>query len=299
MTDLSTAPAARERLAPAKINLALHVTGRRDDGYHLLDMLVAFAGHGDLIRVAAAEADGFTVGGRFGAGVPRDGGNLVLRARDALRAHAGRDLPPVAIHLDKRLPVAAGVGGGSSDAAATLLALNDFWGLGLEVETLAALGLPLGADLPMCLHGAADGAPLTARGIGEALSPARGLPALPLLLVNDGTAVSTPEVFRALTRRDNPALPAPRPGDVAALCAQLKSARNDLLPAALGLAPQIAAKLALLDAQGPLHTQMSGSGATCFAIFEDDVAANRAADAIAALRPDWFVLATRTAPSRG
>ncbi len=131
------------RLAPAKINLALHVTGRRGDGYHLLDMLVAFASHGDLIRVTGADADGFSVGGRFAASVPPDGGNLVLKARDALRALDGRDLPPVAIHLEKNLPVASGIGGGSSDAAATLLALDRFWDLGLGFGQLAALGLTL------------------------------------------------------------------------------------------------------------------------------------------------------------
>jgi 4-diphosphocytidyl-2-C-methyl-D-erythritol kinase len=164
------------RLAPAKINLALHVTGRRDDGYHLLDMLVAFARFGDTITVADAPEDQFTVNGPFAVSVPLDGGNLVLKARDALRAHAGGNLPPVAIHLEKNLPIASGIGGGSSDAAATLLALDTLWGLNCDFDTLAALGLALGADLPMCLHGAAHGTPLTARGIGEDLAPVTGHP---------------------------------------------------------------------------------------------------------------------------
>ncbi len=134
---------------------------------------------------------------------PRRAGNLVLKARDALRQHGGPDLSPVAIHLEKNLPIASGIGGGSSDAAATLLALNTLWQLDLDFEMLAAIGLSLGADLPMCLHGAAHGTPLIARGIGEELNDVSGIAALPMLLVNDGTALATPDVFRALTRREN------------------------------------------------------------------------------------------------
>lgn len=301
MNIVPETPRTISRLAPAKINLALHVTGRREDGYHLLDMLVAFAAHGDTIRVEAAETDRFTVSGRFCAGIPLDGGNLVLKARDALRAHCGTGLPPVAIHLEKNLPVASGIGGGSSDAAATLLALAEFWNLTPGFDELGTLGLTLGADLPMCLHGGAHGTPLAARGIGEALTPAGGLPALPMLLVNDGTAIATPDVFRALKNRDNPPL-APLPAQsaqagIAALCGWLAETRNDLLPAALALAPHIARKLETLRATGALHAQMSGSGATCFAIFPDDETAARAAAAIRDRNPGWFVTATRTSAS--
>ncbi|MBJ6132205.1 4-(cytidine 5'-diphospho)-2-C-methyl-D-erythritol kinase [Ochrobactrum sp. Q0168] len=285
------------RLAPAKINLALHVTGRRDDGYHLLDMLVVFARFGDTITVADAPEDRFTVSGPFAAAVPLDGGNLVLKARDALRAHSGCDLPPVAIHLEKSLPIASGIGGGSSDAAATLLALNALWNLQLDFDTLAALGLTLGADLPMCLHGAAHGTPLTARGIGEELAPVTGLPALPLLLVNDGTALATPDVFRALDKRDNPALMPPDQSELSALGHYLSTTRNDLLSPALSLAPQIGDTLALLRGCDALYAQMSGSGATCFAIFADDASLQTAAARIRAQKPDWFVIATRTAAS--
>ena len=163
-----------EWLAPAKINLALHVTGQRADGYHLLDMLVVFACDGDRIIVSPADHDSFTVSGRFAAAVPTDERNLVIRARDALRAQAPGTATPVAIHLEKNLPIAAGIGGGSSDAAATMLALNAYWQLGLSFDTLLAIGLTLGADLPMCLHGAARGTPVLARGIGEAIQT--GLP---------------------------------------------------------------------------------------------------------------------------
>lgn len=285
------------RLAPAKINLALHVTGRRDDGYHLLDMLVVFAAHGDRISIQASDHDRFTVSGPFAKTIPLDASNLVLKARDALRAHSGHTLPPIAIHLEKSLPIASGIGGGSSDAAATLLALVDFWQLEADFDTLAEIGLTLGADLPMCLHGAAFGTPLAVRGIGEALTLVH-LPSLPLLLVNDGTALSTPCVFGALKNRDNaPLAPAPD-ADRTTLCQWLASTRNDLLPAALTIAPQIAQNLDLLRENDALYAQMSGSGATCFGIFADDDKAARAAAAIHTRHPDWFVMQTRTTASK-
>lgn len=283
--------------APAKINLALHVTGRRDDGYHLLDMLVVFANFGDRITVRESDEDNFTIDGRFAEGIPLDSGNLVIKARDALRAHTGRKLSPIAIHLEKNLPVASGIGGGSSDAAATLLALNEIWRLGLDHNTLAEFGLKLGADLPMCLHGAAYGAPLVARGIGEQLTEAPQMPSLSMLLVNDGTAIATPDVFRALTKRDNAPLPAPAHSNVENICAYLGSTRNDLLPAALSIAPHINVKLDLLRASGALFAQMSGSGATCFAIFKDQQRADAAASHILTQKPDWFVVSSHTAPS--
>lgn len=159
------------------------------------------------------------------------------KARNALRDHVQRALPPVAIHLEKNLPIASGIGGGSSDAAATLLALDALWRLDLGFEQLAKMGLGLGADLPMCLHGASKGTPLAARGIGEDLTPVTGLPALPMLLVNDGTAMATPDVFRALDKRDHPALRLTSHADIGHLCAYLHTTRNDLLPPALKLAP--------------------------------------------------------------
>jgi len=291
-------PGSVTRLAPAKINLALHVTGRRDDGYHLLDMLVVFARFGDSVRVEFAEKDSFTVSGPFAKGIPLDGGNLVLKAREILREHAQRAVPPVAIHLEKNLPIASGIGGGSSDAAATLLALDALWGLDLGFDQFAMMGLALGADLPMCLHGASKGTPLAARGIGEDLTPVAEFPALPMLLVNDGTAVATPDVFRALDKRDHPALNLASHADIAPLCAYLQTTRNDLLAPALKLAPRISDKLEMLHASGALYAQMSGSGATCYAIFEDMAATEQAAARLSAERPDWFVIATQSVPSR-
>ncbi|WP_420959732.1 4-(cytidine 5'-diphospho)-2-C-methyl-D-erythritol kinase [Brucella sp. IR073] len=282
-------------LAPAKINLALHVTGRRDDGYHLLESLVAFAAYGDRIDVSPAFADRFTVSGPFAQGIPVDTGNLVLKARDALKERFAGQTSPVAIHLTKNLPIASGIGGGSSDAAATLAALNMLWNLGLDLPALCGIGLKLGADLPMCLHGQQIGSPLIARGIGEALTSLPRLPSLPIVLINDGTGISTPDVFRALTCRDNPPLPSPAdfPG-IEAVCAYLRQTRNDLYPAALALSPALGGVLSLLRETGARFAQMSGSGATCFGIFPDNTAAERAAVHIKERHPDWFVVATQT-----
>jgi len=282
-------------LAPAKINLALHVTGRRDDGYHLLESLVAFAGFGDRIDVSPAQEDRFTVMGPFAQAVPTDAANLVLRARDALRARFAAKALPVEIVLEKRLPIASGIGGGSSDAAAALIALNRLWGLGLDMEALCEIGLTLGADLPMCLHGQQAGLPLLARGIGEALHPVSRFPSLPIVLANDGTGLSTPRVFQALARRDNPPLPSPPAfSTIEAVCAYLRQTRNDLYAASLTFAPALAGLLDLFAQAGARFAQMSGSGATCFAVFHDHAAAAQAAAFLRETHPHWFVVATET-----
>lgn len=285
------------RFAPAKINLALHVTGRREDGYHLLDMLVAFGDVGDFIHISISENDHFHVSGPFSKAVPLDGRNLMLKARDRLKDTVNRELPPVSIHLEKNLPIASGIGGGSSDAAATLLALNDLWGLNLSFNEVAALGLSLGADLPMCLHGANFGTPLIARGVGEKLHTISGMPTLPLVLINDGTALSTPQVFAAINKRDNPPLPAPKIDSFDCLRSYLPTTRNDLLQPALSLAPNIAQKLELLRSYDAIFAQMSGSGATCFAVFSDQKSAVQAAREIRSAHPDWFITATQTGAS--
>lgn len=281
-------PPAIPRFAPAKINLALHVTGQREDGYHLLDSLVAFAAHGDGIAVSPAEADTFTVSGAHASELPLDGGNLVLKARDALRTIAGPSTSPVAIHLDKALPVASGVGGGSSDAAATLLALRDIWSLAINDAELARLGLTLGADLPMCL--AARSARI--RGIGETVEPVM-LPPLAAVLANPGVAVSTPAVFAHLTTRENAPLPdLPEGTDRAIWLDWLRTTRNDLQPPAMTLAPEIGATLDALDAAGAEFTRMSGSGATCFGLFVDAAQANDAAARLTRAYPGWYVQPT-------
>ncbi|WP_378943976.1 4-(cytidine 5'-diphospho)-2-C-methyl-D-erythritol kinase [Mesorhizobium sp. ANAO-SY3R2] len=276
-------------LAPAKINLALHVTGRRADGYHLLESLVVFAEFGDRIAVSSAARDSFLVEGRFARDVPLTNDNLVLRARDMLRAaYPAHPTSPVSIALEKNLPVASGIGGGSSDAAATLRALVRLWRIPVDVVTLARLALPLGADLPMCVAAR----PLVARGIGEQLEPVERLPALPIVLVNPGVPVETPSVFRALASRDNPPL-APL-SDTTAVRDWLTATRNDLEPPAISIEPLVGDALAALRGAGASFVRMSGSGATCFGIFDDSATAARAAEAIAGERPRWFSTATRT-----
>ncbi len=282
-------------LAPAKINLALHVTGRRDDGYHLLDSLVVFTRFGDRISTQAADEDRFEVAGRFASDLPLDGGNLVLRARDALRAHCGAQrTPPVAISLEKNLPVASGIGGGSSDAAATLRSLSRLWSLDLEQSELARIGGQLGADLPMCLVAK----PLVARGIGDELSMIAGFPSLGLVLVNPGVAVETPKVFAALDNAWNDRLPQlPAPFDFHSLRNWLEISRNDLAAPAQALEPAINAALAALRKADAGFGRMSGSGATCFGLYETGNVAKRAAAEIRKRHPHWFVAATRSIPS--
>lgn len=284
------------RNAPAKVNLALCVTGRREDGYHLIDSLVVFAGEGDLIQAEVAKADSFIVTGPFSKDLRADAPsvNLCERARDGMRAMAlatGRAAPGVALHLTKNLPVASGLGGGSADAAATLGVLGQLWGFAPAPEALQGLALSLGADVPMCLAGT----PLRARGIGEILEPLGGFPPAWLVIVNPGVALSTPQVFGALERRDNPPLhPFPVLADAHALARWLASARNDLEPAALTLVPEIAVCLDSLNGAGALISRMSGSGASCYGLFANAQQAEQAAAAIRKLHPDWFVAAMAT-----
>ena len=262
--------------APAKINLALHVTGRRADGYHLLDSLVCFVACGDTVEATPAAETRLTLEGPMAAGLAAEPDNLVLRA--------ARLMPGVAaLRLTKRLPLASGIGGGSADAAATLRALARLHGLPLPGPE-AVLGL--GADVPVCLAGQ----PCRMTGIGETLTPV-ALPPAHLVLVNPGLACPTPEVFRALARRDNPPLPdIPAFADAADLARWLSATRNDLEPPALTLRPGIAAPLAALrGTPGCLLARMSGSGATCFGLYASDAEAQAAARSLA--RPGWWVAA--------
>ncbi|PDS77791.1 4-(cytidine 5'-diphospho)-2-C-methyl-D-erythritol kinase [Rhizobium sp. L43] len=278
--------------ARAKINLALHVTGRRADGYHLLDMLVTFADCGDRLGFLPSQADTFTLSGRFGETLAGDGGtNLVLRARDLLREAVGALAFPVHIHLQKNLPIASGIGGGSADAAATLRGLMRLWGMSLPVEALGNLSLKLGADVPMCL----ESRPLIARGIGEKIEAVPDLPAFAMVLANPLKGVSTPEVFRRLATKNNPALNlASNLAGTADWLAAIGIARNDLEPPARELVPEISAISAMLQARGALLTRMSGSGATCFGIFATMAAAQEAVTALHGERPDWYFQATET-----
>ncbi|WP_099999836.1 4-(cytidine 5'-diphospho)-2-C-methyl-D-erythritol kinase [Phyllobacterium zundukense] len=278
-------------IAPAKINLALHVTGRRSDGYHLLDSLVVFAHFGDKLSVKRASADSFEMSGPFGRHLPDDGSNLVLKARDALRQYFPEQATPVAIHLEKYLPIASGIGGGSSDAAATLRALTALWGIEAEPAQLAEIGLLLGADVPMCLHGQ----PLVARGIGEDIERLGSFPHLPMVLANNGVSISTPQVFAALERRDNPPLPAmPALSSVDDVCVYLAETDNHLFSATEKLTPAIGDTMKALQNTAPRLVRMSGSGGTCFAIYDSDSEAETAAATLKQSKPDWFVVATHS-----
>jgi 4-diphosphocytidyl-2-C-methyl-D-erythritol kinase len=290
MSGAASAPVAV--LARAKVNLYLHVLGRRLDGYHLLDSLVVFADVGDRIEVAAAEGLRLDIDGPFATEVPGGDDNLVLRAARALAQAVGRPTA-AAIRLTKSLPVAAGIGGGSADAAATLRALVRLWRVAIDGERLRRLALTLGADVPMCLRGR----PAFVGGIGEEIEAAPELPACALLLVNPRVTLPTPQVF---ARRRGPFSQAGRFGapaaDARALAAQLADRRNDLTEAAIGLAPAIAAVLdALRATPGVLLARMSGSGATCFGLCEDEAAATAAARALAERHPHWWITAASVA----
>ena len=272
--------------APAKINLYLHVTGKRADGYHLLDSLIAFAGVGDTIEASPAEAITLSCDGPFGAALANEPDNLVLRAARLLAARAGLSKGS-ALRLTKRLPIASGIGGGSADAAASLRALAQLWDLALPEGALHAIAAQLGADVPICLHGRAA----TISGIGEIIEAAPPLPDAGIVLVNPGKALSTPAVFKNFRGPMSAAHRLERsPRDARDLCEMLGERGNDLTDAAIALVPEIADALsALARTPGALLARMSGSGATCFALFVDAPGAVRAAEKLAADHPDWWV----------
>jgi 4-diphosphocytidyl-2-C-methyl-D-erythritol kinase len=283
--------------APGKINLALHVTGRREDGYHLLETLTVFTRFGDRLSVEPGEVDLFSTSGPFAKDVPLDEENLVIAARERLRvAFPLADCPPVSIELEKNVPVASGLGGGSSDAAATLIALSSIWGLTTSKKELARLCPALGADVPMCL----TAQPLLASGIGEKIAKIADFPELNLVLVNPGVPVPTSAVFRALRTFENDGLP-PLPPKLSlpSLAEWLKHTRNDLEPTAVAMAPEIDEALNELAMSGALVSRMSGSGSTCFGLFETAAEAKGAARHIGRQRPGWFVVATESEGAEG
>jgi 4-diphosphocytidyl-2-C-methyl-D-erythritol kinase len=265
------------------------VTGRRADGYHLLDSLVAFVDIGDRLRALPATSLSLTVDGPEAADLAAVGhDNLVLRAARLLADRAAISAGAT-LHLDKHLPIAAGIGGGSTDAAATLRVLRQLWRISLDDEALYALGPSLGADVPACLYGRA----VWVGGIGERLEPAGPLPEAGILLVNPRRALPTPAVFAA---RRGPFAHvgrfAPMPGDTPGLARALAPRRNDLTEAAIGLVPEIAAVLARLGhLPGSPLARMSGAGATCFALFADRAGAEEARAMVAAAEPRWWCAA--------
>lgn len=291
--------------APAKLNLYLHVTGKRADGYHELDSLVAFTALGDtvtvqpgLARIALRGVDLPPVGprlaisGPFGPALmgesPAD--NLVIRAAHALAARLGREADAMIV-LNKLLPVASGIGGGSADAAAALRGLGRLWGVDETSRLLYEVAASLGADVPVCVAGRS----CYFGGVGEILDEAPALPEVHVVLANPGVPVPTPAVFKArsggfsATARFDAV-----PADAAALATRLRERSNDLTTAALTVAPVIADTLTALERSGGcLLARLSGSGATCFGLYATTTEAETAAARIAAAEPRWWVKATR------
>jgi 4-diphosphocytidyl-2-C-methyl-D-erythritol kinase len=280
-------PQPLSEFAPAKLNLYLHVVGKRADGYHLLDSLVAFAGEGagDGLSFEAADSLSLRLNGPMAKDLTCEPDNLVLRAARKL-AEAHGVTQGAAITLTKNLPVASGIGGGSADAAAALRGLIRLWGLSPDPQELRKIALSLGADVPVCLEGRA----VFMGGIGEEIAPAPKLPACWVALINPGLPLATPPVFKARTGPFSaPARFEEPPGDVIALARLLKNRRNDLMAPAFSLCPEAAQAVeALGSAEGCLFARMSGSGATAFGLFSSEADAR---NATAKARPGWWAAA--------
>lgn len=266
--------------APAKVNLALHVLGRRADGYHDLDSIVAFADVGDWLTFAPAEGFTVTVSGPFAAALPRGEENIIARswgAAQALAAKRGRALPPVSVHLEKNLPVASGIGGGSANAAAALKGFLSIAGVEALDEEVLAAGLAIGADVPVCLQGLA----CRMQGVGERITPLSNFPPLSALLVNPLVEMSTPAVFRQLGLEKGQPFGSPIADE-----RSMYGWRNDLAAPAMALAPVISEVLhRLAQAPGVTRSFMSGSGATCVALIRDDAPTPK-------LDPAWWAVRT-------
>ncbi len=262
--------------ARAKINLCLHVTGQREDGYHLLDSLVVFADIGDEIAVHPADGFSLRMNGPFSAGLSIGSDNLVLKAAKLFEPYCNG----AALTLTKNLPVASGIGGGSADAAATLRAMARMTGAALPDDA----GLSLGADVPVCLTEQT----CRMQGIGDEITPMLNVAKLNAVLMRPNVAVSTPTIFKAITDKNNADMVPYQGGEI---IDYLKDQRNDLEAPACIFAPEIRTCLQALREQDALLARMSGSGATCFGLFHNQVSAQRAADKLATAHPDCWVTA--------
>lgn len=273
-------------VAPAKVNLTLHVTGQRDDGYHLLDSLVVFTDAGDIITATLSDSLTLTVTGPFSAGVPTDGTNLILRAAETLRRIRGVT-KGAAISVEKHLPNAAGLGGGSSDAAATLKLLAELWDVTPLQASSPEVAL-LGADVPVCMQAPA---PTRMTGIGDLLAPVSKLPDCALVLVNPKVAVPTSNVFGGLASKHNTAMECIPDGlDFAEFATWLAAQRNDLQPPAVQSAAAIQSALDRLNKIPTVaFAGMSGSGATCFGLTKNMADARHAARVIQVAEMGWWV----------
>lgn len=272
-------------IAYAKVNLALHVRRRREDGYHDLESLFAFVDRGDELG-ATPRSDGslaLTIEGPFAQGLETGPENLVLRAAAAVQQRLADKHSGAEIHLVKNLPVASGIGGGSADAAAALRLLNRLWGGNLSDRALCAIGETLGSDIPACVVSQN----LRVEGRGEALAPLdlTGLSGTPILLVNPGIPLGTAPVFRGWDQVDR------GPLDTSSLEAVIAQGRNDLEASARALVPEIGVVLERLrKAPGVTFARMSGSGATCFALFDSPDVCATAGQALAAEQPTWWLM---------
>jgi 4-diphosphocytidyl-2-C-methyl-D-erythritol kinase len=273
--------------AHAKINLALHITGRRSDGYHELDSIVAFADVADVLTITPATEVSISLSGPFANDLPPDGENIVLKACHLLADYVGKKntpLPPVKFHLEKNLPVAAGIGGGSADAAAALRGLFQYFKLSISSGNLNGLALRLGADVPICLLQKTS----RMRGIGEAIEPIDiDLPS-GIVLVNPRIPTPTSRVFETLGLAQGQSF-----GTAIGDLSDISSWRNDLTAPAIKIVPEIADVLENLNSQpGIICARMSGSGATCFGLFESPGKAKYAATVISSKNPNWWAIAT-------
>lgn len=277
--------------APAKLNLYLHVTGKRPDGYHLLDSLVAFAATYDVIDIQPAGQLSLEINGPFASGLPVTSDNLILQAAEQLRQLAGIS-SGARIILTKNLPVSSGIGGGSADAAATLRGLVRLWGVHPAQHDLSGLALGLGADVPVCLYGRTA----FMGGIGEQIEPIDELPHVPMVLVNPGVGISTPEIFKARTaafsqaRRFEEA-----PDTIEQLINLLTDDRgNDLAAPAILKQPVIGRVIEAIErTDGCRLARMSGSGATCFGFYDDVTQAEQAAQHLQHAHSNWWVVASQ------
>lgn len=283
--------------APAKINLYLHVTGRRDDGYHLLDSLIVFADIGDHITVRPSPEFKFTIDGPYATLLKNldcayDEGstNLVVRAAYALAKVLAKPLD-VHIHLSKHIPLGAGLGGGSSDAAATIHALCQYWNIEPDFDTLLPILINLGADVPGCYLGC------TARmqGIGEHITPMITFPEIHSVLIYPNCASNTSQVFKNFLQDFTPQMNCPDEfKDFQILIQFLKTTHNDLYHAACKNTPVITEAIEALELQiSCVLARMSGSGSACFGIFMSAEAAKKAANAIQKIYPEWWVRYTK------
>lgn len=284
------------QFAPAKVNLFLHVTGRRDNGYHSLESLCAFADVGDMVTIEPSDGDAFSIKGVFGASLLAEEGagsrNLVIKARDLYRRLTGIQTP-LAMTLEKALPIAAGIGGGSADAAATLIALNKVFKNALPFHELLAASFDLGADVPMCVSGGCQ----WVSGVGDVLVPCPFFPSLFMVMVNPLKPLSTPAVFQAwrascapfsLAKGFTQAIPSLKDQD--AWIDFLGQQHNDLSPIAEALCPEVGIILhALGQSVGCKIARLSGSGATCFGLYTCKESAAFAAKNMAVQFPSFWV----------